>query len=134
MNKFKFAIGTDDDINIRNGHLGSSKQFKIYEIGNHKCNLIEIRENNSPEEDEVHGATKKIEAIIDILNDVDIIIGRKMSPSFKKIVTTYPQLPVICSDNNIDTIIKKIHTEKDNLYTNIKERKNGNLNDKIPII
>ena len=134
MKKFKFAIGTKDETNIFNGHLGSSYQFLVYELIGDKINLIDKRFNDSPEEDEEHGATKKIIGVLEILNDVDIIIARRMSPSFDKIVENRVHLPVLIDINNISEIIKRIIASSDKLSTRVAERKAGTLGGDIPKI
>ena len=90
----KVSIGTNDRKNLHDEHVGDSRYFAVYELSSDSANLIEYRENTSPEE-RMHGDPNKAKAIMEIIRGTDVLVGRAMGPNFVKIRDESPYLPVI---------------------------------------
>ena len=109
MIKFRIALGSSNGEQIVNAHFGDSASFYIYDIFENKTvKFIEKRDNSAREEDESHGAEKKMHAVLKLMNDSDVIISRRLSPNFKKIAKHSSKQPLIIDLDNIEKILEKI--------------------------
>ena len=90
----KVAIGTNDKKEMHDEHVGDSTYFAIYELRPDSFELMEYRENTSPEE-RMHGDPNKAKAIMQIVKGADVLVGRAMGPNFVRIRDESPYLPVI---------------------------------------
>ncbi len=88
----KIAVGSDDKKTIRKGHFGESRFYLVFEVLNGEIKTEELRENPRDLQQNGHGKTS---AILELLGDCGILMGRSMGrKSMKKI-----------AEKNIDCII-----------------------------
>ena len=82
----RIAVGMEDEKNLTDGHFGDSKFFLIYEIRDGKPVLVEKRENRAADmEEEEHGDVRKFRAVIEQLQDVDVLVAFRMGLNFVRI-------------------------------------------------
>ena len=136
MKKFRMAIGSNDGKNIVRTHMGEAEYFYTYDLfEDGKSNFVEKIENTSPEEESKHGITKKRKAVIEILKDSDLIVGKKMSPNFKTIAAKTRFQPVIIEHiDEIPEIIKKVHESFDYIFNIVEQRRNNSRPEEIPVL
>ena len=135
MRKMRIALGSNNGEDIFPAHMGTADYFYIYDIfENGEYRFIEKRRNTSPEEEGKHGLVKKMKVAVEIFKDADIILGRRNSPNFKRISAETKYQPIVIKINKISSIIEKLKELFDEIYNLIKQRKEGNKIDRIPII
>jgi len=133
MKKIRIALGSNDRENISPGHMGMAEDFYVYDLfedGN--SNFIEKRKNTSPNEKGKHGLPEKMKAIMEILKDANVIIGRKMSPNFVKIAANTEFQPVMIKIDKISEIMKEVTKSFDKIYNLVEQRKKGDRPKEIP--
>lgn len=135
MRKITVALGSNDGENINLTHMGESKDFYIYSVfEDGKNEFLEKRENTSPDGEDQHGFKKKRKAVLNLLKDAEIFVGKKMSPNFVKIACNTKCQPVVIKIDPISEILKAISESFDQLYELVDQRKQGNYTQKIPKI
>ena len=105
-----FSFATDDDISLKkDDHFGKAKYFKIYHYKDGKWEFIEKRENKKIMEDEslIHGDPKKAKAVSSILENVDVMVGRKFGPNIKRLINKFVFV-VIRETDSIEEALKLI--------------------------
>ena len=135
MRNLKIVIGTNDGENISPGHMGEAEHFYIYDLfdeGN--FNLVGNRENTSPDIDGKHGILEKMKAVMAIINDSDVIIGRKISPNFLKISANTRIQPVVVKSDSLSLIIDTVMKSFDRIYDLVKRRKADDRPKEIPVL
>jgi len=131
--KMRVAIGSNDGRTIIQDHMGSAKYFYIYDIFNNiKPKFIEKRRNSSEEESGEHGVLKKMKQVTEILEDVDVLISRKISPNFINISKKTKFQPIIIEIDSIYEIIEEVMKHFIEIYDLIKQKKTCNITWKIP--
>lgn len=133
MKKIRIALGLNDGENIIPSHMGMAEYFYIYDLfKNGHLNFIERRKNTSPETEDKHGLSEKMEVCMKIFKDADIIIGRKMSPNFVKIAANTKFQPVVMEIDRISEIMKEVVKSFGEIYDLVVQRKMGNRPKEIP--
>jgi len=131
----KVAIGTHDRENMHDEHVGDSSYFAIYEVSPESYELLEYRENTSPEE-RMHGDPNKAKAIMNIVEGTDVLVGRAMGPNFIRIRDNSPYLPVIVR-GKYRTIEDALHAIMENygmIRDALERKRNGEKGGKPVII
>ncbi len=130
----KVAIGTNDRKNMHDDHVGDSSYFAIYDVGPDGWELVEYRDNTSPEE-RMHGDPNKAKAIMNIVRGTDVLVGRAMGPNFVKIRDSSPYLPVIVRGRyrSIDDALGAIRENYDMIKDALEMKRKGEKGGK-PII
>ena len=131
--KLRIVIGTNDGESISPGHMGEAEHFYIYDLfdeGN--FNLVGNRKNTSQEVEGKHGLPKKMKAVMEIINDADVIIGRKMSPNFLKISTNTRIQPVVVKSDSLSLIIDTVMKSFDRIFSLVEQRESGDRPKEIP--
>ncbi len=133
MRKLRIALGSNDGENIFPGHMGMAEYFFIYDLfDDGKSNFVGNRKNTSPEVQGKHGLTEKMEAVMEIFRDADVIIGRKMSPNFVKIGANTEFQPIVVKLDRISDIIEKVTKLFDRIFSLVEQRKSGDRPKEIP--
>ena len=130
----KVAIGTHDRKSMHDDHVGDSRYFAIYDVRPDSWELIEYRENNSPEES-MHGDPNKARAIIEIVKGADVLVGRAMGPNFVRIRDESPYLPVIVRGKyrSVEDALRAIQEHYDAIMDALERKRSGEKGGK-PII
>jgi hypothetical protein len=135
LRKIRVALGSNDGENINPTHMGESKDFYVYSIfEDGKTEFVEKRKNTSPDEEGEHGFKKKRKAVLKLLSDAEIFVGKKMSPNFVKIACNTKCQPVVIKIDSISEILKAITKSFDPLYKLVDQRRQSKFNQKIPKI
>ncbi len=114
--KFKFAVGTVDGEVFTDDHFGESSYFFIYEYNDGNIELVEKRENTKYEE-RMHGDPQKAGKISNILNDIDVLIGKEYGPNVVRMKKRY-----VCIVSRIDSIedaVNKLNSIVDDIKINL---------------
>jgi uncharacterized metal-binding protein/predicted Fe-Mo cluster-binding NifX family protein len=107
------AFGTDDGENLNNDHVGMAKYFYVYRFSNDKEELIERRENAKLKGDESmkHGDPEKAKATSSVLENVDVLVGRRFGPNLTRLVKKF--VCVVVRTNTITNAIECVHNSMD---------------------
>ncbi len=114
----KFAISTNDGMEITNDHFGEGNAFLIYEIGD-EIKLVERRENTSPNEE--HGSSEKAKGISSILSDIPILIGFQFGPNIMRIKNKF--LPIVSRERNIEKAVKLLKRYEKEIREELENRR-----------
>jgi len=122
MMELLVAFGTDDGENLNNDHVGMAKYFYVYRFSNGKEELVERRENVKLKGDESmkHGDPEKAKATSSVLENVDVLVGRKFGPNLPRLVRKF-----VCAVVRTDTItnaIECVHKSMDLLVEQKNKR------------
>ncbi len=103
------AFGTDDGRHLNKDHVGMAKYFYVYKFTDSKEEFIEHRENKKYKGDESmkHGDPKKAKATASVLENVDVIVGRRFGPNITRLLKNFSC--VIARVDRIDEAIPIIH-------------------------
>ena len=125
MKKIRLALGSDDGINLNNGHMGEAKYFYIYEIDeNGKWEFIEKRVNDTPEEKH-HADKNKLKKATEIFNDCSVVLARFKSPNFIKMSENTKFQPVVIRREKIEEALKEFANIFDKVYEMVERRQRG---------
>jgi predicted Fe-Mo cluster-binding NifX family protein len=119
----KIAASTEDGVHLTKGHFGDGKFFLIYEVSPKGFELIEKRENTSPEEEE-HGSKAKAQGIASILKDVDALLGYQFGPNIMRIKEKF--LPILSREPSVERAMEIIVRYYETIEREAKELK-GNV-------
>jgi len=143
MMELLIAFGTDDGVNLNSDHVGMAKYFFVYRFSNGKEELVERRENVKFKGDESmkHGDPEKAKATSFVLENVDVLVGRRFGPNLprlvKKVVCIVARTATIANaivavHNSMDSIVEQknkgenrkhiVLTSEETIETNYKDR------------
>jgi uncharacterized metal-binding protein/predicted Fe-Mo cluster-binding NifX family protein len=116
------AFGTDDGENLNNAHVGMAKYFYVYRFSNGKEELVERRDNVKFKGDESmkHGDPEKARATSSVLENVDILVGRKFGPNLPRLLKKF--VCVVVRTHTISGAIEAAHNNMDRI---VEERNKG---------
>jgi len=122
--KFLIAFGTDDGKNLNNDHVGMAQYFYVYKFSNGKEELVEKRENTRFEGDETmkHGDPEKAKATSSVLEELDVLVGRKFGPNLPRLLGKF--VCVLVRTSTIATAIEAVHNNIDQIAEEKKKRDN----------
>ncbi|MCD6376369.1 MAG: hypothetical protein J7L94_12630 [Caldisericaceae bacterium] len=104
----KLAVGTDDLQNIRSGHFGESRLYKIFEVQDGQITSDEVRENPFVKNDHheyEHGQTQNI---MKLLSDCDIFLARSMGLHSMPKLLQKGKKPLITKITSIEDAVGKL--------------------------
>lgn len=134
MKRVRVALGSNDGENISPSHMGLSKEFYVYDLSeNGKYELIEKKENTSPKEVK-YGDTGKMKAVIEILKDCDVFVGRRLSPNFIKLRDNTEFQPLVTEIESISGLMETLSKSFDKIYSLVESRRRGERPEEIPMI
>jgi len=107
------AFGTDDGGNLNDDHVGMAKYFYVYRFSNDKEELVERRENVKFRGDESikHGDPEKAMATSSVLENVDVVVGRKFGPNLPKLLKKF--VCIVVRTDTITNAIEAVHNSMD---------------------
>ncbi len=133
MKKIRIALGSNDGENVWVGHMGMAKDFYVYDVSRDRnLSFVEKRKNTSPNEEGKHGVREKMKAVMDILKDADVIIGKTISPNFVRIAVNTKLQPVVIRIDKISEIMKAVVKCFSEICSVVEERQKGNRSKEIP--
>jgi len=138
VRKIRVALGSNDGENIIPDHMGTAKDFYIFDLFEDGSSvLVEKRENTSPEEDESeskHGDVKKLKVAMWIFNDCDVVLDRRGSPNFVRMRDTTEFQPVVTRVDSFADSVIELARSFDEIYGLVERRKRGERPQAIPIV
>ena len=116
------AFGTDDAKSFNNDHVGMAKYFYIYRFCNGREELVGRRENVKFKGDEFmkHGDPEKAKATSSILENVDVLVGRKFGPNILRLLKN-----LACVIVRTDTIANAIEAVHHNMDLLVEQKNKG---------
>jgi len=133
LEKLRVAIGSNEGERIVSGHMGDAEYFYVYDIfKGGEARLVGRRENTSSSDEKGHGKSEKRRAVLEILKDVDLIVGRKVSPNFKKIASETQVQPVVSEMEDIKEILSAMSEAFERFQTLVQRRRDGERPEEIP--
>ena len=103
----KIACATSDGVHFHDGHFGDAEKYIIYDITSERYTKIDEIPNLSPEE-KMHADPRKAKSITAMMKTygVEVLVNKRFGPNITRIRKKF--VPVIVSDDKIDTALKKI--------------------------
>jgi len=116
------AFGTDDGENLNNDHVGMAKYFHGYRFSNDREELVERRENVKFKGDESlkHGDPENAKATSSVLENVDVVVGRKFGPNLPRLLREF-----VCIVVRTDTITNAIEAVHNNIDAIAEQKSKG---------
>ncbi len=131
MKKIRVCIGSNDGDTIAATHMGDTEYFCIYDISEASgSTFLDKRENSA--RDHPHAGREKMQAVLKIIEDTDVLVARQKSPNFVKIANNKKYQPVVVSDENIADIISVLQNAFDEIFELVTRRRNGERFSDIP--
>jgi len=109
------AFGTDDGEHLNNDHVGMAKYFYVYEFAGGKEKLVEQRRNTSFTGDESvkHGDPEKARATSSVLQNVDVLVGKKFGPNLPRLLKKF--VCVLVRTDALDVAVETVHNNMDRI-------------------
>jgi len=118
----KLACGTDNETEFTNGHFGSSKYFLIYDFDLETKDLRFLKRiENSTQEEEKHGDSKKAKSVSELLKNVFVLVAFMYGPNIIRIKKRF--IPIISREKNIEKTLNKIKLYSNKIKSEIKKEK-----------
>ncbi|MCK4221488.1 MAG: hypothetical protein KAX25_01365 [Dehalococcoidia bacterium] len=113
--EFLMAFGTDDGEKLNNDHVGMAKYFYVYEFWGGKEKFVEQRINTSFTGDETakHGDPEKARATSSVLQNVDVLVGKKFGPNLPRLLEKF--VCVLVRTDAISNAIEAVHNNMDRI-------------------
>lgn len=121
-NELLIAFGTDDGENLNNDHVGMAKYYHVYKFSDGEEELVERRENVGFKGDESmkHGDPEKAKATSSVLENVDVLVGKKFGPNLLRLLKKV--VCVVVRTHDISNAIELIHNNMDKV---VEEKNKG---------
>lgn len=126
MKKIRLCIGSNDEINIADTHMGDTDFFLIYDLYENSENEFIQKRINAQKHME-HAKSEKMKEILKIVNDVDILVARQLSPNFKRISGKTKYQPVVVNKDSISEILLLLHKSFAEIHNLVIRRQNGEV-------
>ncbi len=131
MENIRICIGSNDNENIARSHLGDTEQFFIFDIfENDEIKTVDVRINDAKELD--HSASNKMEKILDIIKDTEILVAWQKSPNFINIAKKTKYQPVVVKAEKINDVLNILQNSFVQLKKLADNRKKGDFSPEIP--
>jgi len=138
MRKIRVALGSNDGENIIPDHMGTARDFYIFDLfEDGRSILVEKRKNTSPEEDEnesKHGDVRKLKSAMGIFEDCDVVLGKKGSPNFVRIRDNTEFQPVVTRVDALSGSMRELAESFEEIHGLVERRRRGERPQSIPII
>ena len=131
MRRIRIALGSNDGVTIVDTHMGDTLRFHVYDLlEDSTSELVDKRDN--PTMGGEHGKAAKMEAIIAMLEDVEVLVARRASPNFRRIAEGTRHQPVVVAADTIDDALGRLHAAFDAICRLTERRERGECFDSIP--
>ena len=125
MTSFSIAIASNDGTHIAKSHFGDADFFLIYLISESTISEIEKKQNSAKNADEDHASSEKMQMILSLIGNADVLVSKKPSPNFLKIAEKSTVQPVIVDCDEIDKILPKIKSHYSEIIKAITNKQNN---------
>ena len=133
MRRIRIALGSNDGVAIVDTHMGDTLSFYIYDLfEDSKSEFVDRRDN--PVVDGEHGKAAKMKTIVALLEDVDVLAAKTISPNFRRIAEGTKHQPVIVDSDSIDDALARLHAAFDEILVLSERRAGGERFSTIPEI
>ena len=120
--KIKLACGTDNETEFTNEHFGSSKYFLIYDFDLETKDLRFLKRiENSSQEEEKHGDSKKAKSVSELLKNVFVFVAFRYGPNIIRIKKRF--VPIISREKNIEKTLNKVILCSNKIKSEIEKEK-----------
>ncbi len=131
MDKIRICIGSNDGESIARSHMGDTKQFLIFDIlKNSEMDTVDTRVNVAIDLD--HSASNKMQEILKIVGDADILVAWQKSPNFTNIAKKTKYQPVVVKAEKINDVLNILKNSFVELKELADKRKEGDFSPEIP--
>jgi predicted Fe-Mo cluster-binding NifX family protein len=131
MHNLRICIGSNDNQNIAQTHMGDTEAFLIYDLTKEgESPFIDQRSNVAKDLD--HTQTSKMKQILELVKDADILIAQQKSPNFIKIAQQTKYQPVIVKAVTITAILELLLRHHGELAALVERRNKGEFLATIP--
>ncbi len=105
---------------LHDDHFGEGDIFRIYswDLDRDELKLIEERENTSSEE-RFHGDPQKAQGISQILDDVQVLVGKAFGPNITRMRKRY--VPVVTRLNDLEETLERLKGLKERVLENLSK-------------
>ena len=130
MRRIRIALGSNDGVTIVDTHMGDTSRFHVYDLfEDARSEPVDTRDN--PALDGGHGKVEKMEAIVSMLEDVDVLVAKRNSPNFRRIAGGTRHQPVVVDADAIDDALERLHAAFDTICELTERREKGERFDTI---
>ncbi|MCF7935077.1 MAG: hypothetical protein K9L28_01845 [Synergistales bacterium] len=89
------------------------------------------RENTVREMD--HGAGNKMQAVLSLVEDADLLLARQVSPNFRRMAAVSTYQPVVVRTESIDDALEVLRASFDRLEELLSQRSRGEPCGEVPV-
>jgi hypothetical protein len=126
----RICIGSQDGETIATTHMGDTEHFYLYDLTPAGATFVAQRDNVAQAMS--HAGSDKMQAILALVSDADILVAQQKSPNFIKIAEQTKYQPVVVNVSDIQAILAMLQDEFEEIYAYVKRRKNGETFTTIP--
>ncbi len=131
MRRIRVALGSNDGATVVDTHMGDTPRFRVYDLVEDSISeFVDEREN--PTVGGGHGKAEKMQAVVAMLEDVDVFVARRVSPNFRRIAEGTRHQPVVVGTERIDDALERLHAAFDTICRLTERRGRGERFDTIP--
>ncbi len=125
MDRLIVMVGTNDGKEIVFDHPGDADYFFIYEVSKNGYKLLRKVKNTAKDMEEKHGGRKKMEKVLELVGDIDVILTRRKSPNLIRMAKETTIQPIMVDVVSIDDGLKIISENFESVAKTIERRKEG---------
>jgi predicted Fe-Mo cluster-binding NifX family protein len=133
MDKIRICIGSNDGMNLGKSHLGDVDFFYIYDLYSDSKRFFIDKKTNSAKKME-HAKGNKMQSVLKIIGDVNILVAFQMSHNFKNIASETMFQPVVVKREKLEDVLEILSENYNFLIELINQRKLGKITTEIPVL
>lgn len=131
MDCIRVCIGSNDGETLARTHMGDTTDFHIYDIFADSTSVfVEKRVNRARDMD--HAGTGKMQEILLLVSDVDMLVGQQKSPNFINIAAKTKYQPVVVDAETISDVLAILSRSFASLFGYVDRRRSGEFCETIP--
>jgi len=131
MKVIRVVIGSNDGETLAATHLGETDSFYVYDLyEDSERRFVEKRENTA--RDLGHAKAGKMKEVVKVLEDSDVLVGRRRSPNFVRMAARTRYQPVVVEAERIADALDRLHRSFGTIHELVERRKKGELFGDIP--
>lgn len=135
MEKIRVCVGSNDTSTIAASHMGDAQYFCVYDVfaDGQEPVLVEERPNTTGEGTR-HADREKMQGVLDIVGDADVLLARRKSPNFRAIARTTAYQPVVVSTDAIGDALRLVQERFADIEAYVTRRRGGERSEDIPAL
>ena len=134
MRTVRIIIGSNDGEKIFRAHMGTAKSFHVYDLSEDGTFKVVAKRENTTRDIEDHESSEKMKAVMDIISDADVVVGRRMSPNFKRMAAKTRLQPVVVEMDSLEEIMSRLSKSFDEIISLVEQRRSGSFPEEIPVL